>query len=281
MVDGRIVGNMALWGGGIRFENESPAVFVNCLIYGNFAEVEGGGVYAGDVCFPAFLNCSISANSAIEQGGGVYCELMTQPSWTNCIEWGNTPGSLWMNLSHCLTEEDPHFLNKGVFDFTRFRMVEIAGSTYSLPDFVVVEPDYHLLSGSLAIDRGFEEGAPMRDIEGNERPCGGGFDIGAYEYCPGLEKSYLRGDGNGDGGMDIGDVTFVIGFLFLGGSAFPSCEKSADTDDNGNIEISDAICLLSFLFLDGPSPGQPFPTCGPDPTIDGLTCDSFGGCVEP
>ena len=38
------------------------------------------------------------------------------------------------------------------------------------------------------------------------------------------------------------------------------------------------VFLLNFLFTRGPSPLAPFRECGPDPTIDDLTCLSFEGC---
>ena len=41
--------------------------------------------------------------------------------------------------------------------------------------------DYQLQTGSPAIDTGTSEGTPSLDIEGNSRPTGNGFDIGAYE----------------------------------------------------------------------------------------------------
>ncbi|MGB9590000.1 MAG: choice-of-anchor Q domain-containing protein [candidate division WOR-3 bacterium] len=41
--------------------------------------------------------------------------------------------------------------------------------------------NYHLISGSPAIDAGTTSGAPMVDLDGITRPQGGGFDIGAYE----------------------------------------------------------------------------------------------------
>ena len=54
--------------------------------------------------------------------------------------------------------------------------------------------DYHLRSDSTAIDMATSEGAPLIDIEGNERPYdvaerdlggpGEGYDIGAYEWRP-------------------------------------------------------------------------------------------------
>ncbi|MBN2541921.1 right-handed parallel beta-helix repeat-containing protein [bacterium] len=45
--------------------------------------------------------------------------------------------------------------------------------------------DLHLPSWSPAVDRGAAGGAPTVDFEGNPRPVGAGYDIGAYEYTPG------------------------------------------------------------------------------------------------
>jgi hypothetical protein len=44
--------------------------------------------------------------------------------------------------------------------------------------------DYHLRSGSRAIDAGVALDVPT-DRDGIPRPAGGQFDVGAYEYCPG------------------------------------------------------------------------------------------------
>jgi len=52
--------------------------------------------------------------------------------------------------------------------------------------------DYHLLSGSLAINSGIDASAygVTTDMDGNRRPLGGAFDIGAYEF-PGSGSSSL------------------------------------------------------------------------------------------
>ncbi|MBO0881440.1 MAG: DUF4082 domain-containing protein [Mycobacterium sp.] len=42
--------------------------------------------------------------------------------------------------------------------------------------------DFHLASTSPAIDAGISTGAPSTDLDGNPRPSGNGYDIGAYEY---------------------------------------------------------------------------------------------------
>jgi YD repeat-containing protein len=88
---------------------------------------------------------------------------------------------------------------------------------------------------------------------------------------------FQRGDVNVDGALDLSDGVFIFSYLFTGGPP-PSCLKSADTDDNGTLEITDGIRLLSHLFLGAPAPPPPFGECGPDPTEDELSCDSFVRC---
>jgi len=60
-----------------------------------------------------------------------------------------------------------------------------AGNRYGNPRFISTgfgyEGNYHLLSGSPAIDAGTSTGAPSIDLDGVTRPQGGGFDMGAYE----------------------------------------------------------------------------------------------------
>ena len=54
------------------------------------------------------------------------------------------------------------------------------------PQFVNYNPtgvgDYHLSSGSPAIDAGTATNAPLTDLDGNPRPQGARHDIGAYEF---------------------------------------------------------------------------------------------------
>lgn len=51
--------------------------------------------------------------------------------------------------------------------------------------------DLHLSKTSLAIDKGTTVSAPSDDYDGNPRPQGTGFDIGAFEY---LESTGMNGD---------------------------------------------------------------------------------------
>lgn len=62
---------------------------------------------------------------------------------------------------------------------------EIYGSDYveGDPKFMDISgSDFHLRGNSPAIDNGSSVDAPGEDFDGNPRPVGGGYDMGAYEY---------------------------------------------------------------------------------------------------
>jgi hypothetical protein len=86
--------------------------------------------------------------------------------------------------------------------------------------------------------------------------------------------SFVRGDANEDGRIDLSDAVFVLTYLFLGGRA-PECKDAADVDDRGSIEITDAVNLLNHLFLGAAAPRPPHPAEGEDPTDDALDCSRF------
>lgn len=79
--------------------------------------------------------------------------------------------------------------------------------------------------------------------------------LGIWHIPPACGASFVRGDANADGKINITDAIFVLNFLFLGG-ATPRCLDAADADDKSEraVNITDAIYLLNFLFLGGPSP---------------------------
>jgi hypothetical protein len=62
----------------------------------------------------------------------------------------------------------------------------------------------------------------------------------------------------------------------------PDCLDAADADDNGQVQLTDAVRILGFLFLGtAPLPAPfdpPGPSCGPDPTEDGIGCLSSSAC---
>ena len=53
-----------------------------------------------------------------------------------------------------------------------------------------------------------------------------------------------------------------------------------DSNDNGMVDISDGLHSLNFLFSNGPAPPAPGGACGPDPTLDAITCAAYPHCTE-
>lgn len=64
----------------------------------------------------------------------------------------------------------------------------------------------------------------------------------------------------------------MINFLFMGGEV--SCLDAADCNDDGMIDIGDVVYLINYLYIGGSAPAIPFPVCGLDPTADELGCEA-------
>ena len=57
-----------------------------------------------------------------------------------------------------------------------------SGNISADPEFASYPNDLHLTEQSPCIDQGTSAGAPASDVDGNTRPVGAGYDIGAYEF---------------------------------------------------------------------------------------------------
>jgi len=96
---------------------------------------------------------------------------------------------------------------------------------------------------------------------------------GGFRYHGDGLPSFLRGDANLDGELDLSDGIGLLGHLFLG-EAPPPCRDAADGNDDGNLDISDPLAILGFLFTGGAAPPRPYPWSGADLTEDDLDCGS-------
>ncbi|MEE8141667.1 MAG: PQQ-dependent sugar dehydrogenase [Planctomycetota bacterium] len=92
-----------------------------------------------------------------------------------------------------------------------------------------------------------------------------------------IARPFIRGDGNGDGMVDMADPIFNFNYLFEKGPSF--CLDAQDSNDDGKVNIADPVYNLNFQFTLGPAPFSPFPGCGLDPTADALSVGELG-CQE-
>jgi hypothetical protein len=78
------------------------------------------------------------------------------------------------------------------------------------------------------------------------------FDaFGGWVYTSG--PSFVRGDANGDGVVDVSDISFLINYLFLGTSP-PEPLGAGDATGDGMVDIADVLFLINYLFLGGSPP---------------------------
>jgi len=257
IINNRISGNLAEeCGGGIAVFNTSPSIVGNLIA--NNTSGDGGGLFLpGKSTINAFN--TITGNRASQNGA-----ISGASNFTNCIVWGNSsPGS---------TSEATYSCIEGW-----------AGNESNINlDPLFVDPaggNYRLMPASPCINSGDSTDYSIHqiDLDGNQRPCWEGVDMGAYEYCgdepPSNLPRFRRGDLNADGNTDIADAVNILAVLFTGSTIH--CRDAADVNDDSKNDISDVISLLGYLFLENPAPKDPFPHCGIDATLDALTCDSY------
>jgi non-lysosomal glucosylceramidase len=67
--------------------------------------------------------------------------------------------------------------------------------------------------------------------------------------------SYLPGDANGDGTVDIADIIFLVNYLYRFGPP-PSPITVGDTNCDGEVQVGDIIRLIDYLFKNGLPPCQ-------------------------
>lgn len=228
--------NGADYGGGISC---GSAIITNNTIYRN------GGGGGGIICGSSVITNNIVASN---NGNGIRCSMGSTPVISYNNVWNNTGG----NFSNC----DPDL---GLLD-----TVNVNGD--SCDRFINISYDplfadtmYHLSSGSPCMEAGsyVAQGLLKFDFDGEPRIMDGDsngvaiVDIGADEF-PG--EPLLFGDVNSDGAINLGDVVYLIGYLWRGGPS-PDPYVSGDTNCDGRVTLSDVVYLINYLYYSGLPPG--------------------------
>ena len=242
-----VSGNNADHGGGVYSRASSPSI-TNCIIKGNSADRYGGGIRSFDSPSPVITNCTVSQNSAGLKGGGFASLSHGHATITNCIFWGSWAiegdeisirdfSILTVSFSDILGGETGAYVESGS------TLTWLAGNFESNPLFVG-GTDYHLREGSPCIDAGTDAGVNT-DIDGEQRPQGAGFDMGADEYIGDCWDD--DDDGYFDsacGGSDCDDSDPEVN---PGAAEGPpddgTCFDGRDNDCDGLADLDDPSCV--------------------------------------
>jgi hypothetical protein len=63
----------------------------------------------------------------------------------------------------------------------------------------------------------------------------------------------FRGDATGDGIIDLGNIIYLLNYLFKGDDA-PDPLWVGDANRDGVVDLGDAVYLPNYLFKSGPEP---------------------------
>jgi len=109
-------------------------------------------------------------------------ESSSSPTVTNSIVWGNSPDEIYnLDNTPMVTYSDIQGYYPGTGNINDDPLFVDPDGPDNIPG--NEDDDYHLTAGSPCIDTGTSSGAPATDLEGNPRPQGAGYDMGAYEFA--------------------------------------------------------------------------------------------------
>jgi len=164
-------------GGGLTFDNGSTGELINSLLVKNHAKSYGGGVYVRDKSELLVFFTTIADNTtdgSSDTGSGIHNNEDSYSQVSSSIIWNNTPGAQIQNNNSSSANVEYSIIQGGW-----------AGTGNFDTDPVFVDPasdNYKPGSGSDAVDNALTDiDNPDKDIDGNSRPNGAGYDIGCYE----------------------------------------------------------------------------------------------------
>ncbi|MCK4404449.1 MAG: dockerin type I repeat-containing protein [candidate division Zixibacteria bacterium] len=67
------------------------------------------------------------------------------------------------------------------------------------------------------------------------------------------KRDFICGDANGDGVIELGDVVYLINYVFRNGDP-PDPIEAGDCNCNGIVDIGDVVYLINYLYRGGDPP---------------------------
>ena len=67
-------------------------------------------------------------------------------------------------------------------------------------------------------------------------------------------STFTCGDCNGDGTIDVGDVVYLVNYLYKNGSA-PDPQQAGDCNCDATVDLGDVVYLINYLYKQGSPPG--------------------------
>jgi len=89
------------------------------------------------------------------------------------------------------------------------------------------------------------------------------YDCGTSDIVITKSQTYICGDADGSGDVDIDDVVYLISYIFTGGPP-PDPLAAGDADCSGDVDIDDVVYTIAYIFSGGNAPCDPDGNGTPD-----------------
>ncbi len=215
-LDGNVVvSNLAAEEGGGLYLVNSDATLVNDVVADNQADVAGSGLYVR-ASSPLLLHVTIARNTGGD-GSGVYVSGNAGVVLTNTILVHHTVGISVTNGSTATLEATlwggGDWAN--ATDWDGAGAISSAHERWGDPAFVAPDArDYHIGAGSAALNAGVDMGMIAlctHDLDGDPRPIGAGYDVGADEFPASPPASLAASQQASDGVVQAGaQLTYTL-----------------------------------------------------------------------
>jgi len=134
---------------------------------------------------------------------------------------------------------------------------ELSTEVKSIPANIQSPANYILVTDELDGFGGqkYDDGCNLSIFAGGQSsPIGAGSSTNYKLYAGFVYPSVvLCGDVNGSGVVELGDIVYLITYLYKSGPV-PGIYQSADVNCSGLVELGDVVYLISYLYKSGPEP---------------------------
>jgi hypothetical protein len=265
-----IFGNGAGGGSGINMDGVSDSIVRNNLLYDNHAS--GISLYRIDGATGARNNLVIN-NTIINASDARWCVNITNGSTGNALRnnilynYHSFRGVITIDSSSRpgFSSDYNSLMNRfsinggsSVINLSSWQALGYDPQSFlatPADNFVDPNGDFHLVATSGALDSGTSTDAPSEDVDGDPRPSGPGYDIGAYER-------QSCGNGAIDSGEDCDDG-------MDNGTGNSCCAATCLFKANGSASCDGNVCTRPDTCANG--------VCSPGVCADGGACTICGG----